>query len=154
MLLPNGKGVLVENPIRINETEFLELVLVEFPSLSEDFAEDEGLFHLQMAAFSGLAQTAIEHNDSATLKRCYSFLEEVVKSATFELENAIYVSFLENLNFESSAYGVEARRMLPPLLSRMLVELEAHWQQIGEWHSQAQDNQQQARKEKASNKQV
>ncbi len=66
-----------------------------------------------------------------------------------QVENAIYVSFLENLDFESSPFGAEARRLLSPTLSKMLVELEEHWQQIGEWQVQAQDNQQRAREEKA-----
>lgn len=152
MLLPNGKGVLVENPDRMNEAKFLALALAEFPSLGEEFAEEEGSLHLQMAAFSHLAQAAIERNDLATLKLCYSLLEEAVKSATLDVENAIYVSFLENLDFEGSPYGAEAKRLLPPLLSKMLAELEAHWQQIGEWHIQAQDNQQRVREEKALKK--
>ncbi|MDQ3754302.1 MAG: hypothetical protein M3371_06170 [Acidobacteriota bacterium] len=138
-----------ENPDRINEAKFLELALAEFPSLAEEFAEEEGLFHLQVAALSRFTQAAIERNDRATLQRCYSLLEEMVKSATFEVQNAIYVSFLENLNFETSSFGAEARRLLPPALSKMLVELEEHWQQIGEWQVQAQDNQQRAREEKA-----
>ncbi len=152
MLLPNGKGILVENPDRVNEAKFLELALAEFPSLGAEFTEEEGLIHLQMAAFSHFAQAAIERNDIATLKRCYSLLEEVVKNSTFEVENAIYVSFLENLDFESSPYGTEAKRLLPALFSTMLVELEAHWQQLGEWHIQAQDNQKRAREEKARKK--
>lgn len=152
MLLPSGKGVLVENPDRVNEAKFLDLALTEFPSLGEEFAEADGLFHLQMAAFSYLAQAAIERNDLATLKRCYSLLEEVMKSATFEVENAVYVSFLENLDFENSTCGAEARNLLPLILSKTLVGLEAHWQQIGEWHMQAQDIQQRAREEKVCKK--
>lgn len=152
MLLPNGKGVLVENPDRVNEAKFLELALAEFPSLGEEFAEVEGLFHFQMAAFSRLAKVAINRNDLVTLKRCYALLEEVAKSATFGVKNAIHVSFLENIDFESSPYGAEAKRLLPPLLSKMLAELEAHWQQIGKWHIQAQDNQQRVREEKARKK--
>jgi hypothetical protein len=148
MLLPDGKGVLVENSRRVNEARFLELALVEFPSLGAEFAEDEGLVHLQMAALSRLTQESIGRNDFATISRCYSLLEEIVKSATFEVENAIYVSFLENLDFEIPSSGAEARRLLPPLLSNMLVELEEHLQQIGQWQEQAQDNQQRMREEK------
>lgn len=147
MLLPNGKGVLVENPDRVNEARFIELALAEFPNLADEFAEEEGLFHLQMAAVSHIAQAAIERNDIVTLKRCYSLLEEAAKSATDEVQNAIYVSFLENLTFDNSNYGAEAKRLMPSILSEMLIELEEHWQKIGEWQVRAQDSQQRAREE-------
>jgi hypothetical protein len=149
MQLPDGKGVLVENPARLDEAKFVGLILGEFPQLKEEFEEEAGLLHLQTAAFSRFAQAAIGSGDLGTLKRCYDLLAESMKRCTCEVENAIYVSFLENLDFESPPGGAEARRLLPPALAEALVELEAHWRRIGEWQVEAQDNQQRAREEKA-----
>ena len=148
MQLPDGKGVLVENPERLDELKFVGLVLGEFPQLTEEFAEEEGLLHLQTAAFSRFAQAAIDGGDLDTLRRCYDLLAEVMKSCTFEVENAIYVSFLENLDFEGPPGGAEARRLLPPTLAQALAELEAHWQRFGEWQAEAQDARQRAREER------
>lgn len=150
MQLPDGKGVIVENPDRIDKDKFVGLILAEFPQLREEFAEEEGLLHLQVATFSRFAQAAIERSDLETLKRCYGLLAEALKRATFEVENAIYVSFLENLDFEKSPNSGEARRILPTALAEALAELEEHWRRFGEWQVEAQDNQQRAREERAS----
>jgi hypothetical protein len=152
MELPDRKGVWVENPDRLDKDKFVQLALAEFPQLREEFAEVDGLLHLQMAALSRLAQTAIDRNDLDLLVRCYVFLAEVLKSATSDVENAIYVSFLENLDFESSPYGAEAKRLLPLALQKALVELDEHWENMRKWKVGAQDNQQRTREERARKK--
>jgi hypothetical protein len=152
MELPDRKGVWVENPERLDKDKFVHLAVTEFPQLRDEFAEEDGLLHLQMAAFSRFAQTAIDGNDLNVLVRCYAFLAEAMKSVTSDVENAIYVSFIENLDFDSSPYGAEAKRLLPPVLLKALAELEEHWENIGKWQVESQDNQQRAREEKARKK--
>jgi hypothetical protein len=149
MELPDRKGVWVENPERLDKDKFVQLALAEFPQLREEFAEEDGLLHLQMAALSRFAQAAIDSNDLDVLVRCYGLLAEVMKTATSDVENAIYVSFLENLDFESSSYGAEAKHLLPPVLQKALAELNEHWENIGKWQVESQDNQQRAREERA-----
>jgi hypothetical protein len=152
MELPDRRGVWVENPDRLNKEKFVQLALAEFPQLRKEFAEADGLLHLQMAALSRFAQATIDRNDLDVLVRCYRFLAEVMKSATSDVENAIYVSFLENLDFESSPYGAEAGRLLPPVLQKALAELNEHWENVGKWQVESQDNQQRARGERARKK--
>ena len=149
MQLPDRKGVLVENPNRLAQAKFVELVLAEFPQLREEFAEAEGLLHLEMGTFNRFSQKAIDHNDLDTLKRCYELLAGVMKTAPSEVENAIHVSFLENLDFERSPHGAEARRLLPPVLKKALDEVNELWERIGQRQVDAQDNQQRAREEEA-----
>ena len=152
MELPDRKGVWVENPEHFDKDRFVQLALAEFPQLREEFAEEDGLLHLQMAAFSRFVQATIDRNDLDVLVRCYGFLAEIMKSATPDVENAIYVSFLENLDFESSPYGPDARRLLPPVLQKALAEVEEHWEDIGKWQVESQENQQRAREERARKK--
>src|SRR4029453_1016487 len=142
----------VENPERLNQNKFIQLALAEFPQLREEFAEENGLLHLQMAGVSRFAQAAIDRNDLDSFVRCYGFLAGVMKSATSDVVNAIYVSFLENLDFESSLYGAEAKRLLPPILQEALAELNEHWENNGKWQVESQDNQQRVRKERARKK--
>lgn len=87
--MPDGKGVIVENPNPLAKARFVQLVLAEFPELSEEFAEAEELFHLEMATFSRFAQRTIERNDLDTLKGCYRLLAGIMKAASPEVENAI-----------------------------------------------------------------
>ena len=84
-----------------------------------------------------MAKSAIERGDLTTLMRCYEIVDEVMKSATPYVENAVYVSFLEHLEFEFLPNGEEARRLLPPKLAKMLVELEEHFQKL--WEAQQRD---------------
>ena len=149
MELPDRKGVLVKNSNRLAQAKFVRLVLAEFPQLRKEFAEAEGLLHLEMGAFSRFAQNAIDRNDLDTLKRCYALLAGIMTTAPSDLENAIYVSFMEHLSFESSPYGSEARRLLPPVLKKALDEVEEHWERIGHSQVEAQDKQQRARDEEA-----
>ena len=145
MELPDRKGVLVENPNRLAQAQFVQLVLAEFPQLHEEFAEAEGLLHLEMGTFSRFAQDAIDRNDLDTLKRCYALLEGIMTTAPSDVENAIYVSFLEHLDFESSPFRSEARRLLPPVLKKALDQVEEHWERIGQSRIEAQDKQQRTR---------
>ena len=149
MQLPDGKGLIAENPNRLAQARFVQLVLTEFPQLREEFDEAEGLLHLEMATFSRFAQRAIERNDLDTLKGCYRLLAGIMKTAPPEVENAIYVSFLEHLDFERSAYGAEARHLLPPVLMKALAEVNEQWERIGQHQVEAQDKQQRARDEEA-----
>jgi len=149
MQLPDGKGVLVENPNRLAQAKFVQLVLAEFPQLHEEFAEAEGLLHLEMGTFSRFAQKAIDHNDLDTLKRCYGLLAGIMETAPSEVDDAIHISFLEHLNFERSPYGAEARRLLPPVLMKALDEVNEQWERIGQRQVEAQDKQQCARDEEA-----
>lgn len=149
MQLPDGKGVLIENPNRLAQAKFEQLVLAEFPQLNEEFAEAEGLLHFEMATFSRFAQKAIDHNDLNTLKRCYGLLAGVINTAPSEVQEAVHVSFLEHLNFERSPYGAEARRLLPPVLLKALDEVNEQWERIEQWQVDAQDEQQRARDEAA-----
>ncbi len=134
MSLADEKDVLAENSNLVDEAKFLAMALAEFPSLADEFGEDEGLFHVQMGTFSNVAKEAIERGDYTTLQRCYKIADDAIKNATPNVENAVYVSFLEHLYFEGSPYGAEAKRLLPPKLSQMLVELEKHFQML--WEAQ------------------
>ena len=152
MQLPDGKGVVLENPNSLAQAKFVQLVLAEFPQLHEEFAEAEGLLHLEMATFSRFAQKAIEHNELDTLTRCYALIAGIMETAPSEVENAIYVSFLEHLDFESSPAGAEARRLLPPVLKKALDDVNEHWGRIGQRQVEAQDHEQRVRDEVARKK--
>ena len=111
------------------EEEFRSRTLAEFPSLAEKFAEYDGLLHVQMGALSHLVQDAIDGADYARVERSYHLLESLLTDFGI-LENAVSVSFLENLDFESEPNGEKARSVLPPRLHQLLLELEEHMQSL------------------------
>lgn len=89
----------------------------EFPELKDDLEKYRGMLHTQMGIWSYLAQRFIDIQDSENFQRiCMVFLE-LFSDASPELENALNVSFLENLSFENGernrkwAYNAMPERM-------------------------------------------
>ena len=65
------------------------------------------------------------------MKRHFRFIDEVFRDAAPDVENAVYVSYLENLRFEKrKAALTKARDLLPARLGRALVELEEYLAKI------------------------
>jgi hypothetical protein len=61
------------------------------------------------------------------VKRHFRFIDEVFRDAAPEVENAVNVSYLENLRFDVWKAGpTRARGLLPPRLHQALVDLEEY----------------------------
>ena len=87
----------------------------------------EGLLHLEMATFSRETQTAIDAQDNETMKRHFRFIDEVFRDAAPDVENAVNVSYLENLRFDGRKAGpTQAQGLLTPRLYQALVDLEEY----------------------------
>jgi hypothetical protein len=112
---------------------FAELLANRFPSISAQIYETErGLLHLEMAAFARAACAAIENGDLQEVTAHLAFVDELFQDT--DLENAIYVSYLENvfLGRDEERYR-SARSELSGRLQAALVDLEEHWKKISEW---------------------
>jgi hypothetical protein len=78
--------------------------------------EDEaGLLYLQMAVFTRSTQAPIDAGDTETLNRHFAFADRFFHQAAVGLENALNVSYLENLKF-SPPDGEKARSLMSPAL--------------------------------------
>ncbi len=91
---------------------FRSLVLSEFPSLQEDFEEWEGLVHLQVSEFKDFTQSAIEARSFEVVSRCFQIATAALLEGDDNLRNAVYVSYLEDLDFRSDA-GKQALQLMP-----------------------------------------
>ncbi len=61
------------------------------------------------------------------VRRYFRFIDEVLREAAPVVENAVYVSYLENLRFEGRNAGpVRARELLTPRLQQALADLEKY----------------------------
>jgi hypothetical protein len=99
----------------MNPTEFKALVLAQFPQLRERIEAWDGLAHLEMSEFQRFTQASIEAKLSQTVKQCFHLASRALEEGDKALKNAVYVSFLESLDFFSEA-GKEAKSLLPPEL--------------------------------------
>jgi len=110
----------------IDRERFIALLTEQFPEVAEDINNcSRGLLHLEMATFGRATQAAIDARDTETVKRHFRFIDEVLRDAAPDVENAVNISYLENLRFEGRKAGLtRARELLTPRLRQTLAELE------------------------------
>lgn len=97
----------------MNTVEFLRFVIREFPQLREELEYwDDDLSHLQMGEFLHFTQRAIEARSFDVVRKSFEIVTTALKSGDAALLNAIYVSFLEQIDFRSDA-GKEAMLLMP-----------------------------------------
>jgi hypothetical protein len=82
---------------QIDELRFAELVLTEFPQLRDDFQEHQGLVHLQMMEFELFTKRACKDGDWKTVERCLQLADKLLRFGDSNINNAVYVSYLESL---------------------------------------------------------
>ena len=102
----------------MNTVEFRCLVAREFPQLREEleYWEDD-LPHLQMGEFLNFTQEAIEARSFDVVRKSFDIATTALENGDDALLNAIYVSFLEQLDFRSDA-GKEASLLMPAELKK------------------------------------
>jgi len=102
----------------MNTVEFRSLVAHEFPQLRYEleYWEDD-LYHLQVGEFLSFTQEAIEARSFDVVRKSFEIATAALKSGDDALLNAIYVAFLEQLDFRSDA-GKEALLLMPGELKK------------------------------------
>ncbi len=79
------------------------LLLVNyFPETKDEVLDQDylGLIHLQMARFANYANECFETKRFDEINKIFDFIEATVNKVDTEVENALYVSFLEYLDFK------------------------------------------------------
>ncbi|QOY87770.1 DUF7674 family protein [Paludibaculum fermentans] len=125
---------LVGNDVR---SQFELLLELRFPAIAAEIDDCErGLLHCEMAVFARGTCAAIESGDFEQTQAHLDFVDELFGRAEPGMENAICVSYLENvfLGSETERY-IAARRMLSDRLRTAFGELEDHWEKIANWSS-------------------
>jgi hypothetical protein len=113
---------------QFNRDRFIALLAEQFPEVAEAIDDcSRGLLHLEMATLARATQTAIDNQERDTVRRHFLFIDEVFGQAAPDVENAVYVSYLENLRCEGrKAKSTNARELLTPRLRQALAELEEY----------------------------
>jgi len=92
-----------ENWIDVNDGkmsgfEFFKLVLAEFPQLEKEMNEwEHDYFYMRMEIFADYAVEQIKSDNIPELTRCFNFIEHKIGEINSDLENALNVSYCENL---------------------------------------------------------
>ncbi len=102
--------------------DFRAAVLAEFPQLSDEFQGDDDIPHVQLGVFARFTQAAKGRADWQTYERCVRIAGCLFARASGDLESALYVAYLEHLDFAGER-GPKAWSLLTP-------ELQAAWRRI------------------------
>lgn len=82
----------------IGHSEFIALLMAKFPDLADEVREEgDGLIHLEAAAFRRATERAMDAGRQWDAERHFRFVEQAMHDADPEVENALGVSYLEEL---------------------------------------------------------
>jgi hypothetical protein len=108
--------------------EFMSRLFERFPNLAAERDPDRaGLLHCEMGWFSNKTSAAIEAHDFSLVRTHFEFIDEALVHASDALENAILVSYLENVFALNTRHTARARDLLTPGLSVPVIEMEEHF---------------------------
>lgn len=102
----------------VDYSEFVRTLRAEFPGLREDldlWVEDENP-HFEMAAFREFMEKAVVDNNWDLVTNCLRVLERIFKNADYSIKNAVYVSFLEQIDLSKPSRDRLTELMSPVLL--------------------------------------
>ena len=92
-----------------------------FPELAKPVNSWDGLLHLEMAEVRRFAQHLIDTGRREELSTCFSIVERYQREGNRRLQNAVDVSFVEDLDFSDT--GKHERRWAWELLPCSLQDL-------------------------------
>ena len=96
----------------VDALAFQKLVISRFPVLRHKFEEWCDLTHLQVMEFLLFTQRAIEAGSFDVVSQCFEIATAALTQGDEELRNAMFVSYLESLDFRSDA-GKRAAELMP-----------------------------------------
>lgn len=113
----------------IDHAAFERLLISLLPKVAAEIDDEDRLsLHMEMSALARATCRAIENGDENSIRCYFELIDSVLSNAAPDVENAVYVSYLENVFLgEERAAFLKARSTLPGCLSAALSDLEAHW---------------------------
>ena len=82
----------------MNRETFLKELEAQFPDAYTKIDDiDQGLLHLEMSAFRRWVESELASGGAWNCEKAFKFIETCLKHAGPELENAIEISFIEDL---------------------------------------------------------
>ncbi len=110
--------------------EFIKKLANEFPDAFAQINEYEsGLLHCEMGAFSRYIENQMDSGAVWYCEKAFRFIETCLNQAGPDLENAIEVSFIENLalgEHTTQRHEIISARM-PKLLRDKMIKIKNDW---------------------------
>lgn len=111
---------------RMPQAEFLTGLIEQFPGLEADLLDEDYSFsiHLQVGCWATYANHCVAAGQLEEVRKALNYFQQTVGRVDPATENALYVSFLEHLEFEGGTLNAKkARSMLSPAYQHIWQEL-------------------------------
>ena len=110
--------------------EFLDRLNSEFPEVLSTIDDtEEGLLHCEVAAFRRQTEKAIDNGNEKLVKGHFQLVEKLLQSADTKLENALLVSYIEDL--ANWGYNRARQKIIkksaPKSILNLLIADNEHW---------------------------
>ena len=105
----------------IHRSEFVRLLKESLPEANPYLEGNRLNLTAQMMALGELAQAAIDSQDSSLVRRVFMFSESMFARGNAEVRNALVVTVLEHLSFDTDA-GHQALKVFPDALAKARAE--------------------------------
>jgi hypothetical protein len=111
---------------------FADYLAAHLPEVAATLDEtDFGRLHLEVCALKIATHEAIQKRDWLTVRKHFTFIDNVLEAAETELHDAIGVSYLINLFYnETSINFAKARTLMPKRLATALEIMERHYEDM------------------------
>jgi len=102
----------------VNLHEAVAEIKKTFPELRDAMNEQGSLYYNSIGVFATFTQEQINSGNREKLKECFALARNFFMNGDDDLVNAIYVSYLEHLNFDDTKrnHRSYAIAMMPPAL--------------------------------------
>ena len=112
-------------------SRFTDYLAIHFPEVAATIDSADVGTHLEVGAFKLATQDAIKKNDWPTVRRHFSFIDNVLESAEPELHDAIGNSYLVSLFYNETSHDfAKARTLMPKRLATALEIMERHYEDM------------------------
>jgi hypothetical protein len=89
---------------KLGRQEMVDMLLQAFPVLEAELKDPlwAGLLHLEMACFARFTQARVDEEDRKGVAACFALARVFLMEGDPDVENAAYVSYLENLKLQDA----------------------------------------------------
>jgi hypothetical protein len=117
----------------ITVIEYFDALTQQFPTLKKEIDELEALNHIKMEVFARYTNFQIQKRNPKEFMRCLEFQESMIDVMPDEIENALYVSYIESLLLGQFATQMKKKvARMPPKFKEKYVFYTNHHHSLGE----------------------
>lgn len=118
---------------KITSIEYFDTLTHHFPALKKEINELGVLNHLKMEIFAHYTNLQIQKRNPKEFTRCLEFQESMIDVMPDEIENALYVSYIESLLLGQFAAQMKKKvATMPPKFRLKYEEYTTYYYGFGE----------------------